>query len=99
MFSGFIGLAIVSFFQQVVISIIIEKINLLYSILCDNHVSFHNKNFCYLPPDGVSVHNGRQTSELVIGKAEPRHAGNYTCVPANAKAASVTVHVVQSKYE
>lgn len=48
--------------------------------------------------DGVSVHNGRQTSELVIGKAEPRHAGNYTCVPANAKAASVTVHVVQSKY-
>ncbi|KAG6465768.1 hypothetical protein O3G_MSEX015377, partial [Manduca sexta] len=45
--------------------------------------------------NGVSVHNGRQTSELVIGKAEPRHAGNYTCVPANAKAASVTVHVVQ----
>nr|XP_049706288.1 uncharacterized protein LOC110377291 [Helicoverpa armigera] len=47
--------------------------------------------------NGVSVHNGRQTSELVIGKAEPRHAGNYTCVPANAKAASVTVHVVQSE--
>ncbi|CAG9122098.1 unnamed protein product [Plutella xylostella] len=46
--------------------------------------------------DGVSVHNGRQTSELVIGKAQPRHAGNYTCVPANAKAASVTVHVVQT---
>ncbi|KAG7296590.1 hypothetical protein JYU34_020393, partial [Plutella xylostella] len=40
--------------------------------------------------NGVSVHNGRQTSELVIGKAQPRHAGNYTCVPANAKAASVT---------
>ncbi|XP_073960994.1 uncharacterized protein [Choristoneura fumiferana] len=47
--------------------------------------------------NGVSVHNGRQTSELVIGKAEPRHAGNYTCVPANAKATSVTVHVVQSE--
>ncbi|CAH2239684.1 jg12460 [Pararge aegeria aegeria] len=47
--------------------------------------------------NGVSVHNGRQTSELIIGKAEPRHAGNYTCVPANAKAASVTVHVVQSE--
>lgn len=47
--------------------------------------------------NGVSVHNGRQTSELMIGKAEPRHAGNYTCVPANAKAASVTVHVVQSE--
>ncbi|CAG9568637.1 unnamed protein product [Danaus chrysippus] len=47
--------------------------------------------------NGVSVHNGRQTSELIIGKAEPRHAGNYTCVPANARAASVTVHVVQSE--
>ncbi|XP_068624213.1 uncharacterized protein [Battus philenor] len=47
--------------------------------------------------NGVSVNNGRQTSELIIGKAEPRHAGNYTCVPANAKAASVTVHVVQSE--
>ncbi|KAL0860555.1 hypothetical protein ABMA27_009926 [Loxostege sticticalis] len=47
--------------------------------------------------NGVNVHNGRQTSELVIGKAEPKHAGNYTCVPANAKAASVTVHVVQSE--
>ncbi|XP_072946402.1 uncharacterized protein [Epargyreus clarus] len=47
--------------------------------------------------NGVSVHNGRQTSELMIGKAEPRHAGNYTCVPANARAASVTVHVVQSE--
>ncbi|GBP92345.1 hypothetical protein EVAR_63961_1 [Eumeta japonica] len=46
--------------------------------------------------NGVSVHNGRQTSELVIGRAEPRHAGNYTCVPANARAASVTVHVVQN---
>ncbi|KAM3962175.1 uncharacterized protein ACR2FA_003670 [Aphomia sociella] len=47
--------------------------------------------------NGVNVHNGRQTSELMIGKAEPKHAGNYTCVPANAKAASVTVHVVQSE--
>ncbi|XP_026497794.1 uncharacterized protein LOC113401931 [Vanessa tameamea] len=47
--------------------------------------------------NGVSVHNGRQTSELIIGKAEPRHSGNYTCVPANARAASVTVHVVQSE--
>ncbi|CAG4968675.1 unnamed protein product [Parnassius apollo] len=47
--------------------------------------------------NGVSVNNGRHTSELIIGKAEPRHAGNYTCVPANAKAASVTVHVVQSE--
>ncbi|XP_013198647.1 uncharacterized protein LOC106141546 [Amyelois transitella] len=47
--------------------------------------------------NGVTVHNGRQTSELVIGKAEPKHAGNYTCVPANAKATSVTVHVVQSE--
>ncbi|CAH0714908.1 unnamed protein product, partial [Brenthis ino] len=47
--------------------------------------------------NGVSVHNGRETSELIIGKAEPRHSGNYTCVPANARAASVTVHVVQSE--
>lgn len=62
-------------------------------------ISFRfNYLLCDFVTDGVSVHNGRQTSELVIGKAEPRHAGNYTCVPANAKAASVTVHVVQSEY-
>ncbi|KAL4713757.1 hypothetical protein ACJJTC_004288 [Scirpophaga incertulas] len=57
---------------------------------------FENRMINY-DQNGVNVHNGRQTSELVIGKAEPKHAGNYTCVPANAKAASVTVHVVQSE--
>ncbi|XP_053620344.1 uncharacterized protein LOC128680893 [Plodia interpunctella] len=57
---------------------------------------FENRMINY-DSNGVTVHNGRQTSELVIGKAEPKHAGNYTCVPANAKAASVTVHVVQSE--
>ncbi|KAG7296592.1 hypothetical protein JYU34_020395 [Plutella xylostella] len=36
-------------------------------------------------------------ASVVIDMAQPRYAGNYTCVPANAKAASVTVHVVQSE--
>lgn len=38
-----------------------------------------------------------KSSELVIQHAELRHAGNYTCAPANAKPDSVTVHILHSK--
>lgn len=47
---------------------------------------------------GAAVRHGRQGSELIIPKAEVQNAGNYSCVPSNARPASVTVHVLHSKY-
>ncbi|XP_026481533.1 neuronal growth regulator 1-like [Ctenocephalides felis] len=45
---------------------------------------------------GVTVKHGKQSSELVIEQADKFHAGNYTCVPSNARPASVNVHILQS---
>ncbi|CAH0552215.1 unnamed protein product [Brassicogethes aeneus] len=42
---------------------------------------------------GAAVRHGRQGSELVIPRAEPEHAGNYSCVPSNARQVSVLVDV------
>ncbi|GLV39768.1 defective proboscis extension response 13 [Carabus blaptoides fortunei] len=44
---------------------------------------------------GAAVRHGRQSSELHIPKAQKQHAGNYSCVPSNARPASVNVHVLQ----
>ncbi|KAK5647434.1 hypothetical protein RI129_002326 [Pyrocoelia pectoralis] len=46
---------------------------------------------------GAAVRHGRQGSELIIPRAEMKHAGNYSCVPSNARPANVTVHVLQSE--
>lgn len=46
---------------------------------------------------GAAVRHGREKSELVIPKAEVQNAGNYSCVPSNARPASVTVHVLHSE--
>ncbi|GJQ82585.1 hypothetical protein Trydic_g19610 [Trypoxylus dichotomus] len=43
---------------------------------------------------GATVRHGRQGSELLIPKADVQHAGNYSCVPSNAKPVSVNVHVL-----
>ncbi|KAF5305384.1 hypothetical protein FQA39_LY09213 [Lamprigera yunnana] len=45
---------------------------------------------------GAAVRHGRQGSELIIPRAEMKHAGNYSCVPSNARSANVTVHVLQN---
>ncbi|XP_049818098.1 protein borderless [Aethina tumida] len=42
---------------------------------------------------GASVRHGRQGSELIIPRVDPSHAGNYSCVPSNARQASVIVDV------
>ncbi|XP_065161596.1 zwei Ig domain protein zig-8-like [Atheta coriaria] len=46
---------------------------------------------------GAAVRHGRQGSELLIPSAEVRHAGNYSCVPSNARPDSVNVHVLHSE--
>lgn len=56
-----------------------------------------NKMINYDLGGGAAVRHGRQGSELIIPKAELQDAGNYSCVPSNAKSASVTVHVLHSK--
>lgn len=43
--------------------------------------------------DNASVRNGRQGSELIFPKTEARHQGNYSCVPSNARQASIFVDV------
>ncbi|XP_077299470.1 zwei Ig domain protein zig-8-like [Arctopsyche grandis] len=58
---------------------------------------YHENRMINYDLDGVVVTHSRQSSELVIQHAEPRHAGNYTCAPANAKPDSVTVHILHSE--
>ncbi|KAJ8970852.1 hypothetical protein NQ314_001009 [Rhamnusium bicolor] len=47
--------------------------------------------------DGATVRDGRQGSELIFPRAQRKHAGNYSCVPSNAKQASVMVIILSSK--
>ncbi|KAK9892301.1 hypothetical protein WA026_019105 [Henosepilachna vigintioctopunctata] len=43
--------------------------------------------------DNASVRRGTQGSELIFPKTEQSHQGNYSCVPSNAKQASIVVEV------
>lgn len=43
--------------------------------------------------DGAVVREGRLGTELIFQRALPEHAGNYSCVPSNARQASVMVVV------
>ena len=49
---------------------------------------------------GISVvtESRRRTSTLLVSKVNKMDAGNYTCVPSNARADSVMVHVIDGKY-
>ncbi|XP_030760072.1 lachesin-like isoform X2 [Sitophilus oryzae] len=47
----------------------------------------------YDPKDGAVVREGRLGTELIFQRALPAHAGNYSCVPSNARQASVQVIV------
>ncbi|XP_054278192.1 zwei Ig domain protein zig-8-like [Macrosteles quadrilineatus] len=44
---------------------------------------------------GVEVTHERFSSELVLPRARSDDSGNYTCVPSNAQAASISVHVIK----
>ena len=48
---------------------------------------------------GISVvtESRRRSSNLLVSKVNKDDAGNYTCVPTNAKADSVMVHVIDGK--
>ncbi|XP_044735150.1 matrix-remodeling-associated protein 5-like [Chrysoperla carnea] len=45
---------------------------------------------------GVSVHSDKSSSVLTIKEAEKSDNGNYTCMPSNAKPASIHVHVLNA---
>ena len=46
---------------------------------------------------GVDVKLTSSGSILTVNKTKLTHEGNYTCVPSNAKAAFVMVHVIEGK--
>ncbi|XP_068081825.1 zwei Ig domain protein zig-8 [Anabrus simplex] len=46
---------------------------------------------------GVQVRHGRYSSELVIEEARKVDSGNYTCVPSNARPASISVHILNGE--
>ncbi|CAG2059444.1 unnamed protein product, partial [Timema podura] len=46
---------------------------------------------------GVSVHGDKSSSSLVIAEAQKSDSGNYSCVPSNAKPASINVHVLNGE--
>ncbi|XP_044735331.1 transmembrane and immunoglobulin domain-containing protein 1-like [Chrysoperla carnea] len=45
---------------------------------------------------GVSVHSDKSSSVLTIQEAKKNDNGNYTCMPSNAKPASINVHVLNA---
>ena len=49
---------------------------------------------------GISVvtESRRRTSNLLVSKVNKKDAGNYTCVPSNARADSVMVHVIDGMF-
>lgn len=50
--------------------------------------------------DGITVSNTKfSSSVLTVRNATARHGGNYTCAPANARQASIYVHVLKGKYD
>lgn len=61
---------------------------------------YHGKKVInYSVRSGVQVFTNRKkkSSRLLIKNAGVADSGNYTCVPSNAKAASVIVHVIQEE--
>lgn len=48
---------------------------------------------------GLQVRHGRFSSELTVEEAQREHSGNYSCVPSNARAASIAVHVINGQYQ
>lgn len=54
----------------------------------------------YDSDDGISVSNSKMSSSvLTVRNATARHGGNYTCAPANARQASIYVHVLKGKHQ
>ena len=47
---------------------------------------------------GITVTHQPYESVLTIAKTRKQHSGNYTCVPSNAKSATVSVHIIVGKF-
>lgn len=45
----------------------------------------------------VKIELTKNGSILRVAKTKLSHGGNYTCVPSNAKFASVMIHVIEGK--
>ncbi|KAL7646868.1 UNVERIFIED_CONTAM: hypothetical protein RMT77_002125 [Armadillidium vulgare] len=52
----------------------------------------------YNEEQSVVVESDEHTSVLLVAKATRKHSGNYTCVPSNAKPASILVHILTGEY-
>jgi len=55
---------------------------------------YHNDRMVNFDAAGVTVRHGRYSTELEVTTAKPEHSGNYSCVPSNAKSASIHVHIL-----
>ncbi|XP_066949411.1 lachesin-like [Macrobrachium rosenbergii] len=59
---------------------------------------YHNNTMVnYVPHQSLQVDHLNYTSNLVVERVGPHHAGTYTCEPHLALPANVTVHVVTDK--
>ncbi|XP_066253635.1 zwei Ig domain protein zig-8-like [Euwallacea similis] len=58
-----------------------------------------NRMINYDLKDGAVVREGRLGTELIFQRARPEHTGNYSCVPSNARQASVQVTVRYTRNE
>lgn len=55
-----------------------------------------NRMINYDTAHGVAVHSDKSSSVLTIKEAEKSDNGNYTCMPSNARPASINVHVLNA---
>lgn len=59
---------------------------------------YHNDRMInYDKTRGVTVNSDRYSSVLTVSEAEKTDSGNYTCVPSNAKPASINVHILNGE--
>ena len=74
----------------------------LFNLLSPNRDLFtcYQLLFLTFKRGGISVvtESRRRTSNLLVSKVNKKDAGNYTCVPSNARADSVMVHVIDGMF-
>ena len=56
-----------------------------------------NQMINYNEEQSVVVESDEHTSVLLVTRADRHHSGNYTCLPSNAKPASILVHILNGE--